>query len=80
MLFSCILSIMARRLVGLLLGFFGMMKDYSLYMGILMYNLVWSWRNGNSQIYTRNLCIAENAMRKGFFVKVLQGKSHIYKN
>ena len=55
-----------------------MTKVYSL-AGMYMYNLVWFWRKGNKQIYTRKLCIAEKAMREGFFVMVLSKTPHIFK-
>jgi len=44
-----------------------------------MPELLWCWQKGNTRIYTRKFRVAENAMREGFFVKVLQDQSHIFK-
>ena len=46
---------------------------------VYMSELLWSWRKGNKQIYTKDLTVAEQAMNEGFFVTVLQGKPYIYK-
>ena len=44
-----------------------------------MSELLWCWRKGNKQIYTKNITVAEQAMNEGFFVTVLRGKPHIFK-
>jgi hypothetical protein len=43
-----------------------------------MSEFLWSWKKGNTQIYVRNFNAAEQAMNEGFYVTVLQIKSHIY--
>jgi hypothetical protein len=43
-----------------------------------MSELLLSWKKGNKQIYARSFAAAEQAMNEGFFVTVLQGKSHIF--
>lgn len=44
-----------------------------------MSELLLSWIKGNKQIFTKDITVAEQAMNEGFFVTVLQGKSHIFK-
>ena len=66
-------------LEDVLLEFFGMTKEYNSFNVVYMSELLWCWRKGNKQIYTRNFAVAEQAMNEGFFVKVLRGKPHIIK-
>lgn len=44
-----------------------------------MSEVLWCWRTGNKQVYTRNFAIAEEAMNNGFPVMILQDKPHIFR-
>ena len=45
-----------------------------------MPDLLLYWSDGNKKIFTRDLSVAEKAVNKGFFVKVLRSKPHIFQN
>ena len=42
--------------------------------------LIMNWTKGNMKIYTKRLDVAEKAMKKGYFVMVLNERSHIFEN
>jgi len=44
-----------------------------------MSEFIWSWTKGNHKIYTRQVDLAEQAMKEGFSVMAFKAKPHIYK-
>jgi len=43
-----------------------------------MSNVIWQWRRGNINIFTRQTDIAEKAIQNGDFVMPLKNKPHIF--
>ena len=44
-----------------------------------MSEFIWSWTKGTHKIYTRQVDLAEQAMKEGFSVMAFKAKPHIYK-
>ena len=40
---------------------------------------IWCWRKGDRTIYTQRYEIAQQAIRAGFFVTVVQEKNHVFR-
>ena len=45
-----------------------------------MYEFIWQWNKGDKKIFTRNIDIAERAMKEGFLVMGIREKPRIYKS
>jgi len=43
-----------------------------------MSDIIWKWKKGNINIFTRQTEIAEKAVKKGEYVIPLRNKSHIF--
>jgi len=44
-----------------------------------MSNFVWSWTKGNTKIFTKNIEVAEKAMKEGILIMGTKIKSNIIK-
>jgi len=45
-----------------------------------MYEFIWQWNKGTKKIYTRNIDVAERAMKEGFLVMGIREKPRIFKS
>lgn len=44
-----------------------------------MSEYIWYWTNGNSKVYTKNIEVAEKAMKEGMLVMGMRAKPSIMK-
>ena len=44
-----------------------------------MSDFIWHWTKGSSKIYTKNIKVAEKAMREGILITGIKTKSNIIK-
>jgi len=43
-----------------------------------MSDVIWHWTRGNTVIFTKQIDLAEKAIKAGDFVKILEDKPHIF--